>query len=63
MKVLFLYRGKNAAGDNRVVVTQGKTLEARGVDVEYFPLTGRGPGAYLRALSAIRKRLRPEARI
>lgn len=58
MKVLFLYRGKNATGDNRVVVTQGRTLEARGTDVEYFPLTGRGPGAYLRAVSAIRKRLR-----
>jgi glycosyltransferase involved in cell wall biosynthesis len=58
MKVLFLYRGKNAAGDNRVVVAQGKTLEARGVDIEYFPLTGRGPGAYLKALSAVRRRLK-----
>ncbi len=61
MKVLFLYRGKNAAGDNRVVVTQGKALEARGADIEYFALTGRGPGAYLRSLSAIRKRLRSGA--
>jgi teichuronic acid biosynthesis glycosyltransferase TuaC len=58
MKVLFLYRGKNASGDNRVVVTQGKSLEARGADIEYFALTGRGPGAYLRSLSAIRKQLR-----
>jgi glycosyltransferase involved in cell wall biosynthesis len=58
MKVLFLYRGKNDEGDNRVVVTQGKTLESAGVDIDYFPLTGRGPGAYLRAVSAIRKRLR-----
>jgi glycosyltransferase involved in cell wall biosynthesis len=58
MKILFLYRGKNAAGDNRVVVTQGKALEALGTDIEYFALTGKGPGAYLRALSAIRKRLR-----
>lgn len=58
MKVLFLYRGKNEAGDNRVVVTQGKSLESAGVEVVYFPLTGRGIGAYLRALSAIRKMLR-----
>ena len=58
MKVLFLYRGKNSAGDNRIVVSQGKTLEARGVNIEYFPLTGRGPGAYLKALSSIRKRLK-----
>lgn len=58
MRVLFLYRGKNEAGDNRVVVTQGKSLEAAGVEIEYFPLTGRGPGTYFRALSAIRKRLR-----
>ncbi len=58
MKVLFLYRGKNDAGDNRVVVTQGKTLESAGAEIVYFPLTGRGPAAYLRALAAIRKRLR-----
>ena len=58
MKVLFLYRGKNAAGDNRVVMTQGKTLEARGVDIDYYPLTGRGPGVYLKALPAVRRKLR-----
>ena len=58
MKVLFLYRAKNEAGDNRVVVTQGKSLESAGVEVDYFPLTGRGPGAYLRAIAAIRKRLK-----
>ena len=58
MKILFLYRGKNAAGDNRVVVTQGRTLEARGVEIEYFPLSGKGLGAYLGALSTIRKQLR-----
>ena len=58
MRVLFLYRGKNPAGDNRVVVTQGKALEARGADIDYFALTGRGPGAYFRSLSAIRERLK-----
>jgi len=56
MKVLFLYRGKNDAGDNRVVVTQGKTLEACGVDVEYYPLTGTGVGAYMKAISALRRK-------
>jgi glycosyltransferase involved in cell wall biosynthesis len=58
MKIIFLYRGKNDAGDNRVVVTQGKSRESAGVEIEYFPLTGRGAGAYLRAVSALRKRLR-----
>jgi glycosyltransferase involved in cell wall biosynthesis len=58
MKVLFLYRGKNAAGDNRVVMTQGKTLEACGVEIDYYPLTGRGPGVYLKTLTAVRRKLR-----
>ncbi len=57
MKVLFLYRGKSEAGDNRVVVTQGRSLEAAGVEIDYFPLTGRGPGSYLRAISDVRRRL------
>lgn len=60
MKVLFLYRGKDAAGGNRVVVTQGKSLEARGVAVVYLPLQGRGPWAYLKSVSAIRRRLKQD---
>jgi len=58
MKVLFLYKGKNETGGNRVVVTQGKSLEKRGVEIEYFPLAGKGPFVYFRALAGIRKRLR-----
>jgi glycosyltransferase involved in cell wall biosynthesis len=58
MKVLFLYKGKSAGGDNRVVVTQGESLALHGVTVDYIPVTGKGPRGYLKALSAIRKRLR-----
>lgn len=58
MKVLFIYKGKSKEGANRVVVTQGKSLEKRGVEIDYFPLSGRGPGVYLSALPAIRRRLK-----
>jgi len=58
MKILFLYKGKSDEGANRVVVTQGKSLEERGIEIDYFPLSGRGPGAYLGVLPAIRRRLK-----
>lgn len=58
MKVLFLYRGKDVAGSNRVVVTQGRSLEEAGVEVEYFPLSGGGPVTWIRAVRLIREQLK-----
>jgi glycosyltransferase involved in cell wall biosynthesis len=58
MKVLFLYKSKGPDGANRVVVTQGKSLERRGVEIEYLGLEGRGPGVYLKSPGIIRKRLK-----
>ncbi len=58
MKILFLYRAKDESGDNRVVVTQGKSLEKIGVEIIYHPLTGKGMRTYLESITNIRKQLR-----
>ncbi|MGM0760790.1 MAG: glycosyltransferase family 4 protein [Thermodesulfobacteriota bacterium] len=58
LKVLFVSSGNSKNGISPIVKNQGESLREAGVDVEYYPVQGKGISGYLKAASAIKKYLR-----
>jgi len=58
LSVLFICSGKNRDTISPVVSAQGESIRKFGVDIEYFPVGGKGIGAYFKAVFRVKKHLR-----
>lgn len=58
MKVLMVYSGNTTLGISPFVSEQAKSLEERGIDVFYFPISGKGILGYCRSILLLRKYLK-----
>lgn len=58
MKVLFVSSGNSPRGIGPIVKNQGESLKAAGVEVDYFPIKGKGIKGYLRSIFSLRKFLK-----
>ncbi len=58
MKVLFVCAGNGPFGIMPFIRSQGESLRAQGVEVDFWPLRGRGAAGYLRNLFRLRRHLR-----
>lgn len=57
LKVLFVCAGNNEAAISPIITAQGQSLRKCGVDVRYFPIGGKGFGAYIKSIYKLRKHL------
>src|SRR4030042_3141091 len=57
MKVLFVASGNSTAGISPIVRNQGDSLINAGLDVNYFPITGKGSKGYIKNILELRKYL------
>lgn len=48
MKVLFVYSGNSDSGQNKIVENQAKSLIAKGIEIQLFPIRGNGFKGYLK---------------
>jgi teichuronic acid biosynthesis glycosyltransferase TuaC len=59
MKVLFVCSGNNKTFDIAPFIRQqGESLRKKGVEVDYFPIVGKGIGGYLKAAVSLRQYLK-----
>jgi len=58
MKVLFVSSGNANGGISPIVKNQGESLRAEGIDIEYFPIKGKGAKGYIKAMLKLRKHLK-----
>ena len=57
MKVLFVSSGNSKWGITPIVRAQGESLKKQGVELEFFPIQGKGVLGYLRNLPLLKRRL------
>src|SRR5688572_22604641 len=59
MKVLFVCSGNNKGFSIAPFIReQGESLRKKGIDVNYFPIVGKGVGGYLKSSMRLRKHLK-----
>ncbi len=58
MKVLFISKNKPPGGASPIVLNQGKSLQAKGVQLEYFLVKGSGLSAIFSNIGGLRKTYR-----
>lgn len=58
MKVLFISSANKKEGINTIVKNQGKSLEEKGIKIEYFGVEGSGIKGYIKNISRLRKYLK-----
>jgi teichuronic acid biosynthesis glycosyltransferase TuaC len=58
MKILFISSGNVYNGISPIVLSQGKSLENEGIDIEFFTIIGKGLRGYLRNVVRIKSHLR-----
>jgi glycosyltransferase involved in cell wall biosynthesis len=58
LRVLFVASGNSPAGLNVIVRNQGESLSKLGIQIEYFPIVGRGIKNYLKHIPLLRSFLR-----
>lgn len=58
LKVLFVSSGNSEQGISPIVRNQGESLRHAGLDVQYYPVQGKGLEGYLQAASSLKKHLR-----
>ena len=57
MKVLFVCSGNSEAGINPIIRSQGESLIAEGIEIDYFMIKGRGIKGYYPNIRLLRKHL------
>jgi teichuronic acid biosynthesis glycosyltransferase TuaC len=57
MRVLFVSSGNSNSGISPIVMIQGNTLINSGINIEYFPITGKRTIGYLKSIRKLRKHL------
>jgi len=60
MKVLFISSGNTDSGINPVVYNQGESLKKIGLEIDYFPVIGRGWKGYFKNIPKLKNRLKQE---
>lgn len=58
MRVLFVSGGNSKTGISQLVRAQGESLARMGVDVDHYPVIGKGVKGYLANIPPLRKKLR-----
>jgi len=58
MKVLFVSSGNSQFGITAIVKNQGESLRNNGIDIDYFPINGKGVLGYSQNLIALKKYIR-----
>ena len=58
MKILFVSSGHKGSGVPPIIKSQGDSLFALGVDLEYFTIDGKGISGYLKGFFDLRKKLK-----
>ena len=58
MKVLFISSANKREGINAIVKNQGKSLDEKGISIEYFGVEGSGFKGYFKNISRLRKYLK-----
>lgn len=57
MKVLFVSSGNAKDGISPIIKRQGLSVEQRGIDIEYFTVSGKGLINYLRSIAKLKQKL------
>ncbi len=57
MKVLFVSSGNSKWGITPIVKAQGESLKKQGIELEFFPIQGKGMWGYLQNLPLLNRRL------
>ena len=57
MKILFVASGNSSTGISSLVKNQGESLKKQGIDLDYFPIKGKGIQNYLKHISLLRNLL------
>lgn len=60
MNILFVTSGNKATGINTIVKAQGSSLQELGVNVNYFPIIGKGFIGYFKAIVKLRKLIKTQ---
>lgn len=58
MKVLFICSGNGSAGISSFIRSQGESLRNAGIEIDYFPVEGKGAKGYLKAILMLRSLLK-----
>jgi len=60
VRVLFVSSGNSSSGINPIIRKQGESLIKLGVDLSFFPVSGKGLFSYLSAAIQLRRKLKTE---
>ena len=60
MKVLFVSSGNATSGISPIIKNQGESLKQAGIELEYFPIKGKGLTGYLKNINKLKKFLKNE---
>lgn len=60
MKVLFVSSGNATSGISPIIKNQGESLKQAGIELEYFPIKGKGLKGYLKNIIKLKKFLKNE---
>jgi glycosyltransferase involved in cell wall biosynthesis len=55
IKTLFVSSGNSKAGINPIVRSQGESLKRNGIDLDYYPIVGKGTKGYLKNIPRLSK--------
>lgn len=58
MKVLFVCSGNSQFGISPIVKTQGESLRKNGVELDYFPIKGKGFKGYIKSIPKLKRFLK-----
>ncbi len=58
IKVLFICSGNKKQGISPIVTNQGMSLQNSGIEVDYFPIKGKGITGYLKHYLSLRKKIK-----
>lgn len=58
MKVLFISSGNSKDGISPIIKTQGESLRKVGIEIDYFPINGKGLSSYVKHIFFLRRHLK-----
>ena len=56
-KVLFVSSGRHKTGINPIIKNQGESLQKENIEIDYFPIKGKGIRGYLKSILSLRSYL------
>jgi glycosyltransferase involved in cell wall biosynthesis len=58
MKILFVFSGNKPSGISAIIKNQGNSLFDHGIEIDFFPIIGKGVVSYLRHIPVLKKLLK-----